>query len=355
MKGRVTLLQEAPADSAAADTTTPLVAGEIEEAVVAIQDSLSTLDEISQGAGEAGRLLAQGEWSLFWVRLYEGLAGLLLEFIPNLLTALFVFVLFYVAYRVIGTILERILTRSKRVEPVVRKLFTKTYRGVGLTFVALMVLAQFGINVTALLAGLSIIGIAVGFAARDTLENFISGITIFLDRPFRVSDNVEVDGVFGTVEEITLRSTRLRTLNSEIMVMPNVQMINQKLINHTMLGVLRVEISFGIAYKESPEHARTVLLELTKGDERLHPDFKPKVVVTEMGASSVDMKLYIFLKNPKLEVPVRFEYTEKIFEALRAAGIEIPFPHLPLFIDEAKGLECFPLLHAQAPSRSPSA
>jgi small conductance mechanosensitive channel len=218
-----------------------------------------------------------------------------------------------------------------------------------------MVLAQFGINITALLAGLSIAGIAVGFAARDTLENFISGITIFLDKPFRVSDNVEVEGVFGTVEEITLRSTRLRTLNSEIMVMPNVQMINQKLINHTMLGVLRVEVFFGIAYKESPEQARKILLKLAKGDERLHPDFRPRVVVVQLGESSIEMKLLLFLNNPKLEVPFREEYTEKVFDALTSAGIEIPFPHLQLLIDEAKGLEHIPLLQAQPPSTPPSA
>src|SRR5690606_28793812 len=99
------------------------------------------------------------------------------------------------------------------------------YRIFAGVFIGVMVLDQFAVNVTALLAGLSIAGIAVGFAARDTLENFISGITILLDRPFRIGDNIEISEVYGSVEEITLRSTRLRTLNNEVMVMPNIQMI----------------------------------------------------------------------------------------------------------------------------------
>jgi len=200
------------------------------------------------------------------------------------------------------------------------------------------------VNVTALLAGLSIAGIAVGFAARDTLENFISGVTILLDRPFSIGDTIQIEGVYGTVEEITLRSTRLRTLNNEVMVMPNLHMINQKLINHAMLGVVRVEVPFGIAYKEYPQAARAVVLELTEGDDRLHPDLPPSVVVTGLNNSSVDMVLRVYVKNPRDEVSVRHGYIEKVREALREADIEIPFPHLQLFIDEAKAFEGTALL-----------
>lgn len=134
------------------------------------------------------------------------------------------------------------------------------------------------------------------------------------------------------------------------MVMPNLEMVNQKLVNHTMLGMVRVEVPFGIAYKESPQHAREVVLTLTDGDARLHEDFQPKVVVTALNDSSVDMSLRFFLKNPKLEVPVRFEYLEKIFNALKDAEIEIPFPHLQLFIDEARALENSFLLRPDFPS-----
>ncbi|MDX1546888.1 MAG: mechanosensitive ion channel family protein [Rhodothermales bacterium] len=348
-------MQEAPTPQDVVDSRAPQVgslAPQAAAADTAAADTSDALTQISDEIGEASRLLLAGEWDLFWSRLYEGLAGLVVDLIPKLFGAIFVFILFYIAYRVMLTVITRVLNRSKRVDMGLQNLLLKTYRVVVLSFIVVMVLAQLGVNVAALLAGLSIVGIAVGFAARDTLENFISGVTIMLDKPFRIGDNVEVDGVFGTVEDITLRSTRLRTLSNQIMVMPNVQMVNQKLLNHTMLPTLRIAIPFGIAYKEFPQQAREVVLALTEGDERLHPDYKPHVVVTGLNDSSVDMELRLFLKNPKMEVPVRFDYIEKVREALREADIEIPFPHLQLFIDEARAFDDSFLMQPRLPRPS---
>jgi small conductance mechanosensitive channel len=268
------------------------------------------------------------------------LFGAVIDFtLHQLLPAIFVFFLFSLIYRVVGGLLKNILGHAKRLDEGVRQLVLKAFRVIIFLFAAIMILDQLGVNVTTLVAGLGIAGIALGFAARDTLENFISGITILVDQPFRVGDNIDVGDVFGTVEEITLRSTRIRTTNNEIVIFPNTSMISQKLINHTMLNTLRIEVPFGIAYKEYPQQAREVLLNLVRNDQRLHPDYPPTVVVTKLNDSSVDMKLRIFLKDPKLEIPVRLEYTEKVREALREADIEIPFPHLQLFVDEARAFE----------------
>ena len=333
------------ADSLAADSAAAASA----PASATVPDTSDAIGRFSRDIGEAADLLIAGEWELFIQRLYVGAVAWLLEFIPLLLKAIIVFVIFFGIYKLIGSVLSRVLSRSRKVDRGLKNLLVKTYRLVALTLITVLTLSQFGINVTALLAGLSIAGVAIAFAARDTLENFISGVTILLDRPFSVGDNVEIDGTFGTVEDITLRSTRVRTLNNMVMVLPNIQMVNQKLINHTMMGTLRVEILFGIAYKEDPNEARKVALKLTKGDRRLHPDFPPQVVVTELGDSSVNMSLRVYIKNPKLEVPVRFEYTEKVFNALGEAGIEIPFPHLQLFIDEAKAFQNSVLMEPRLP------
>lgn len=345
------LPQDALVDSAAALLDSALVDSTVAD--TAQVDTVNALTRISRDVGEAGQLLAKGEWSLVLDQFYRGLADLAVSFIPIFIGALFVFILFYIVYRVAGSLLDRVLDRSKKVDVGLQRLVMKTYRVVATVFIAVMVLDQFKVNVTALLAGLSIVGIAVGFAARDTLENFISGITILVDRPFRIGDNIEIDGVYGTVEEITLRSTRLRTLNNTIMVMPNIQMINQKMINHTLLGTIRVEIPFGIAYKEYPQQARDVVMRLVEGDERLDPDHRASVVVTGLNDSSVDMALRIFLRNPKLEVPLRFEYIEKVREALREADIEIPFPHLQLFVDEAKAFDGTDLMRPARPAGNP--
>jgi small conductance mechanosensitive channel len=307
----------------------------------------TTIQRFSAEASEATRLLLRGEWDQLWRRAYTGSIDFLVGFVPRLVVALILLLLLYLAYRGVRAVLFRVLDRSKRVNPGLQGILLKIYRAVGLTFIAVIVLSQIFTSITGLLAGLSIAGIAIGFAARDSLENFISGVTIMMDKPFRVGDNVEVDSQFGTVEDITLRSTRIRTLNNQIMVVPNVQMVSHKILNHTMKDVLRVEIFFGIAYKERPQHAREVLLAMAEGDERWHPDYPPSVIVTEMSDSSVNMRLRLYLKNPKQEVPVRWEYTEKVREALRDAGIEIPFPHMQLFVDETKAFEGAPWMPQQ--------
>ncbi len=300
----------------------------------------NAFDEFGRSVGEAGRFLREGEWEQFWSHVYTGFAELIVDFVPNLLQALLLLIILVVIYRVVDRILSRVLEQASSVEPGLQSLLLKSFRVAALVLIGISVLQQFNVDVTALLAGLSIAGIALGFAARDTLENFISGVTILLDRPFKVGDRLEIEDTYGRVEEITLRSTRIRTLRDEIMVMPNSQMINQKLINHSMLGVIRVDVPFGIAYKEDPKEAREIVLDLIHEDDpRIDFSRKPTVVVTELNDSSVDMMLRFYLRNPDLEVPVRFEFVEKIREALRDRNVEIPFPHLQLFVDEAQAFE----------------
>ncbi|MFT5144643.1 MAG: small conductance mechanosensitive channel [Rhodothermales bacterium] len=307
-------------------------------------DSTDALSDLGRGVEETGRLLAQGDVGDAASIVVDGARGMVETFLPSLLSAIFVFLFFYAVYRLISKILDASMSHSARVDHGLQHLTMRTFRLVAWTFIIVMVLAQFGVDVTALLAGLSIVGIAVSFAAKDTLENFIAGVTIMLDRPFSVGDYIVVDDTYGCIQTITLRSTRLLMQNEEIMVMPNLAMINQKLVNHSISPGLRVEINFGIAYREFPEDARSVVLALFEDDKRLDPNRAPFLVVTEMGSSSVDLSARFFIKDPGMQIPMRTEYTEKILEALRGAGIEIPFPHLQVHIDGAKGLRGLPQL-----------
>lgn len=317
----------------------------------------SAFDQFGRGVEEAGRLAREGEWALFWDILYQSAAELLIDFVPNLLQAVLLLAILVVVYRVVDRLLTSLLDQASSVEPGLQSLLLKSFRVVAMVLIGISVLQQFNIDVTALLAGLSIAGIALGFAARDTLENFISGVTILLDRPFRVGDRLEIEDTYGRVEEITLRSTRIRTQRDEIMVMPNTQMINQKLINHSMLGTVRVDVPFGIAYKEYPSEARDIVMGImAEEDPRIDYNRKPTVVVTSLNDSSVDMMLRFFIRNPDLAIAVRFEYVEKVREALRDHDVEIPFPHLQLFVDEAKAFEESFLMSPQLPAATgPSA
>ena len=316
-----------PADSLAADSS--------------LFSDTTGIGELGRGVEQAGRALTQGQ--------VEQAASIFLESatrfaLHNLLPAVLVGVAFWVLYRVVQGVLRRTLQRARRVDAGVQQLILRFTRFTVLAIATISVLAELGIAVAPFIAGLGIAGIALGFAAQDTVQNLIAGVTILLDRPFAVGDNIELQDTFGTVEEITLRTTRVRTLDNEMAILPNATVISEKVVNHSMLRALRVVVPFGIAYKEDPREARRVVLATTEGDARLHPDYDPQVVVTGLGASSVDMALRVHLRDPQLEVAIRFEYTERVFEALRAAGIEIPFPHLQLFIDGAEAFEGTPLL-----------
>lgn len=309
----------------------------------AVRDSMAAGPEqiardVSEFFASLIKYVAEGNWEALQSLIYEGILRAGGTLLANVLEAgIYLFVLF-ILYRVVDRFLQRILGHTGNVDAGVQGLLLKSYRVVALTFIGAMVLSALGVNVTALVAGLSIVGIAVGFAARDSLENFIAGVTILIDKPFKVGDYIVVENHYGQVDEITLRSTRIRSVRNEVMVLPNTQMITTQVVNHTKQNTLRVDIDFGIAYKEFPQEAREVVLATMEGDDRILATPDPTVVVTAMADSSVNMSLRFYIRDPSKEVPIRWEYTEKVREALREADIEIPFPHQQLFLDGADGL-----------------
>lgn len=330
-------------DTSAVDPVESLLSGPAPPADTSATDvAAGAVERFNEFFQEVIRLFLAGDWERLNVLFYEGGVRLMGLFLENGLKALAAFLVLYVIYKGIDKTLHRVLTHSRGIDAGLESLLQKSYRVVAFVFIGSIVLGQVGVNVTALVAGLSIAGIAVGFAARDSLENFISGVTILVDQPFRVGDHIVIDGEYGRVSEITLRSTRIQTVRNEVMVLPNTEMITQRVVNHTKQNTLRVDIEFGIAYKEYPEEAREVVLPLVQDDDRVLSTPSPTAVVTSMGDSSVNMALRFYINDPSQELPVRWEYTEKVREALRTADIEIPFPHRQLFLDEAKGLDGLP-------------
>ncbi len=340
----------APPDSLAADSL-------LADSLAAVRDSLrladSTVVDTSGGLGGLTKDVGNAAAAVTQGRVEDAVSILttaLQSFVlTNLLPALITAAVFWIALRVVLGLTQRALTRSKRVDAGVQQLIIRFTRFLLIALAVVAVLDQLGIAVAPFIAGLGIAGIALGFAAQDTVQNLIAGVTILLDRPFYVGDNIELHDTFGTVEEITLRTTRIRTLDNEMAIFPNANVISELVVNHSMLRALRVTVPFGIAYKESPAAAREVVLALTEGDNRLHPDYAPTVVVTNLADSSVNMELRVHLRDAKLEVPIRFDYQEKVFDALREAGIEIPFPHLQLFVDGAKAFRNSRLLGPAPP------
>ena len=267
-----------------------------------------------------------------WVQIATDLVVSVLGFIPRLIIALFLFFIFWLIYRGVRRVLRTAMDQAK-IDPSIRDMMVSLLKWATLGFGLVIAGNQVGIQIAALLTGVSIIGLAVGFAAQETLSNFISGIVIFWDKPFRVGDWVEVDGTFGQVQRVTFRSTRLLDLDGEMVVFPNTYMLNNRVSNHSTHPINRVTVQIGIAYKESIAKVRETILALVRGDERLCDDPPPDVVVNECADSSVNLLLRFWIRDEAIERRIRYEYLEKVKNALDAAKIEIPFPHMQMFVE----------------------
>jgi len=237
-----------------------------------------------------------------------------------------------VIYRFVRRIVVGGMARAG-VDESIRDMLSSLLKWTILGFGLVIASNQIGIQIAALLTGVSIIGLAVGFAAQETLANFIAGVVIFWDKPFRVNDWIEIDGVYAQVQRVTFRSTRLLAGNGDMIVMPNTVMLATKLRNRTTNPKTQVRVSIGIAYKESIANARAVLLATTDGDARLSADPAPAVTVMECADSSVNLALSMWTTDESIEGTLRSEYLEKAKNALDAAGISIPFPHVQLIVE----------------------
>jgi small conductance mechanosensitive channel len=287
----------------------------------------------------------EGEFSIqsalkpeYWVQFVQDAIAWTLGFIPRLLSAIFLLMVFWIIYRTVRKVLVGGM-KAAGVDESIRDMLGMLLKWGILGFGLIIAGNQIGIQIAALLTGVSIIGLAIGFASQETISNFIAGIMIFWDKPFKVGDWIEMDGHLGQVKRVTFRSTRLQDLDGDIVVFPNTTMLSEKLINKTTNLVTRCNVPVGIAYKESIDKARQVLLAMVALDPRIVKSPEPEVVVHGLGASSVDLVLHFWITEERYEDAMQYEYMEKCKEALDAAGIEIPYPHLQLFLEQTKALE----------------
>ena len=263
----------------------------------------------------------------------QALTTRLVEYMPRVAAAVLVLVFFWFAFRVVRRPLEAGLKRMDVHEAVRALLVDKICRYALMLVGFVMAAEQLGFNVGAALAGLGVAGIALGFAAQDSVANVIAGVLIFWDKPFQVGDWVETEGEFGRVSDITLRSTRVRTMRNTFVVVPNKRIIDATLENYSKHGALRVDVPVGIAYKEDIAEARRVLLEAVRRLDDLSAAHAPDVVVMELGDSSVKLAVRVWIDSGEHARSIFSSVLESSKTALNAAGIEIPFPHLQLFVD----------------------
>ena len=239
-------------------------------------------------------------------------------------------VVYFAGKTVVAPIVDRSL-KSRDLDEHARKPIKKI-SSILMLFVAVAVafgMAGYG----SFLQSLATIGaaatLAIGFALQDVLKNFAAGIFIFTDKPFRIGDWIEWDGNSGVVEDISLRVTRVRTFDNELMTVPNSNLTDDVIKNPVAKEQLRLKYLFGIGYDDDIDAATEIIIEEAERHEDILADPAPSVRLTELGDSSVGLQSRIWIDNPSRSdfVKTRAEYVKNVKQRFDEEDINIPYPN----------------------------
>ena len=235
-----------------------------------------------------------------------------------------------IGFRFLAALFARLITRglekSKlQVSHLFREFAISTSKKIVMLLGILVALSQLGIDIGPMLAGLGVAGFVIGFALKDTLSNFASGMMILVYRPFDVGDAVEVDGVVGKVKAMTLVSTTVLTFDNQQLMIPNNNIWGNTIKNITARKVRRVDMTFGIGYSDDIEKAEAILWRVVKEHPLVLEEPEPVIKVSALGASSVDFVVRPW-SNTADYWDVYWDITRSVKMEFDRAGVSIPFP-----------------------------
>ncbi len=201
-----------------------------------------------------------------------------------------------------------------------------------------LLFSAWGVELTALLASAGLIGLAMSFAARDTLSNVFAGMAIIADQPYRVGDYINLDtGERGMVTNIGIRSTRLLTRDDVEISIPNSIMGNAKIINESggPHEKFRIRVNVSVAYGSDLDEVERVLLEVAAAHPEICTEPEPRVRFRVFGDSGLEFELLCWIERPVLKGKLEHEMNRGVYKAFQARGISIPFPQRDLHIRTA--------------------
>ena len=266
------------------------------------------------------------------------LAGLFGDAVAGAVAPVVVFVValvvvFLVGRALVGSVLSRAFD-ARGLDAHARRPLRKV-ASVVVAFVAVTVafgLAGYGNFLTSLATIAAAATLAVGFALQDVVKNFVGGVFIFTDRPFRIGDWIEWDGNSGVVEDISFRVTRVRTFDNELLTVPNSQLTDGVVKNPVAKDRLRLKLSFGIGYDDDVERATDIILEEAAAHDGFLEEPAPTVRLTELGDSSVVLQSRVWIDDPSRAdfVKSRGEYVTSVKRRFDEEGIDFPYPNRTL-------------------------
>jgi small conductance mechanosensitive channel len=250
----------------------------------------------------------------------------LIEYIINhsgaLISAFVVMVIGFVVARWIGKLLDRWL-EHKAMEPPMRTLLVRIVKLLIFAMALVVALGTAGMDVTALIAGVGVVGVGVGLAVQGVLGNLVAGLTIIFTKPFRIGEYIEIAGVQGQVIKIELFSTTLVHVDQSRVVIPNRKIVGE--ILHNCGNMRQLDLSVGVAYGTSITDALIIVRKVLAGNPRVLKEPAPIVGVTMLGDSSINIAIKPWTSMDDF-VAAQAEIYQAIIEQFRAGNISIPFP-----------------------------
>lgn len=206
-------------------------------------------------------------------------------------------------------------------------LIKKTLKVILVLICALFILKEWGVNIGPLLASLGIAGIAIGLALQPTLSNIFAGIALIVDRNFKKGDAIEIDGISGVIEDIGLRTTRIKTFDNDIVTFPNNNISNIKITNHLQPDKsARFNIQVGVSYGTKIEKVKKIIYNEINKNKRILKEPKPNVLFSDMGDFALKFNVFCWVGDFNEKGTIKDELLTEIYNSLNKNKIEIPYP-----------------------------
>ena len=262
------------------------------------------------------------------------------SFFANVFMILFILNVTWLIARVIDSLIEEyivpIVTKSESdLDDQLLPILRKTIKAVLWIFGIVIALSNSGFDVAALIAGLGIGGLALALAAQDTVKNIFGGIMVFLDKPFKIKDRIKVNGMDGVVEEIGVRSTRLRTLEGRLITIPNGQFSDNAVENVSLEPTRKVNISLGLTYDTTPEqmeNAMNIIKDIIKANSKVEDD--ALVAFNAWGDFAMGIQVIYYISSPDFIFSAQSEINLEILKLFNVEGLEFAFPTQTIYKKE---------------------
>lgn len=222
------------------------------------------------------------------------------------------------------TSLAKILMEKRKTNATVQSFLISLIDVVLLILLIVMIIGIFGIDTSSFIALFASAGVAVGMALSGTLQNFAGGVMILLFRPYKVGDYIEAQGQSGTVKEIQIFNTMLKTPDNKIILVPNGPMSTGIINNYSREELRRIDFTFSISYGDDYDKAKAVIEELIAADKRILKTPEPFIALSSLGKSSIDIVVRVWAQQADYW-DIYFDMNKKVYETLPKRGLNFPY------------------------------